>query len=94
MYGHILIATDGSTLAQTAVSHGLSLAKSVGAKVTALIVEIPMCLHRGCDRCPKPLHSMPSKSADMRRQTQVRKKLASSTFERCQGKFPDGNRGS
>jgi nucleotide-binding universal stress UspA family protein len=41
MYGHILIATDGSTLAQTAVSRGLSLAKSVGAKVTALIVETP-----------------------------------------------------
>jgi nucleotide-binding universal stress UspA family protein len=39
MYQHILIATDGSALAQTAVSHGLSLAKSVGAKVTALIVE-------------------------------------------------------
>jgi nucleotide-binding universal stress UspA family protein len=41
MYRHILIATDGSALAQTAVSHGLSLAKSLGAKVTALIVETP-----------------------------------------------------
>jgi nucleotide-binding universal stress UspA family protein len=41
MYRHILIATDGSALAQTAVTHGLSLAKSVGAKVTALIVETP-----------------------------------------------------
>jgi nucleotide-binding universal stress UspA family protein len=41
MYSHILIATDGSALAQTAVTHGLSLAKSVGAKVTALIVETP-----------------------------------------------------
>ena len=41
MYQHILIATDGSALAETAVSHGLSLAKSVGAKVTALIVETP-----------------------------------------------------
>jgi nucleotide-binding universal stress UspA family protein len=41
MYRHILIATDGSALAEKAVSHGLSLAKSVGAKVTALIVEAP-----------------------------------------------------
>ena len=41
MYRHVLIATDGSSLAEKAVSHGLSLAKSVGAKVTALIVEAP-----------------------------------------------------
>ena len=41
MYSNILIATDGSQLAEKAVSHGLSLAKSVGAKVTALIVEAP-----------------------------------------------------
>jgi nucleotide-binding universal stress UspA family protein len=41
MYRNILIATDGSALAEKAVSHGLSLAKSVGAKVTAVIVEAP-----------------------------------------------------
>lgn len=41
MYHNILIATDGSALAAKAVSHGLELAKSVGAKVTALIVEAP-----------------------------------------------------
>jgi nucleotide-binding universal stress UspA family protein len=41
MYRNILIATDGSTLAENAVTHGLSLAKSVGAKVTAVIVEAP-----------------------------------------------------
>jgi nucleotide-binding universal stress UspA family protein len=41
MYRHILIPTDGSALAEKAVSHGLSLAKSVGAKVTAIIVEAP-----------------------------------------------------
>ena len=41
MYKNILIATDGSALAEKAVSHGLTLAKSVGAKVTALIVEAP-----------------------------------------------------
>ena len=41
MYRNILIATDGSVLAEKAVSHGLQLAKSVGAKATALIVEAP-----------------------------------------------------
>src|SRR5438874_2688935 len=39
MYRHILIPTDGSELAGTAVRHGLALAKAVGAKVTALTVE-------------------------------------------------------
>lgn len=39
MYRHILIPTDGSALAQHAVTHGLALAKSVGAQVTALVVE-------------------------------------------------------
>ena len=39
MYRHILIPTDGSELARRAVQHGLSLAKAVGAKVTALTVE-------------------------------------------------------
>lgn len=32
MYKHILIATDGSEIAQRAVTHGLTLAKSVGAQ--------------------------------------------------------------
>ncbi len=39
MYRHILIPTDGSERAHKAVVHGLALAKSVGAKVTALTVE-------------------------------------------------------
>ena len=39
MYRHILIPTDGSELSRRAVQHGVSLAKSVGAKVTALTVE-------------------------------------------------------
>src|SRR6476469_2333028 len=41
MYRNILIATDESKLAEMAVLHGVSLAKSTGAKVTALIVEAP-----------------------------------------------------
>jgi nucleotide-binding universal stress UspA family protein len=39
VYQHILIPTDGSELAERAVTHGLSLAKFVGAKVTVIIVE-------------------------------------------------------
>ena len=39
MYRHILIPTDGSELAERAVTHGLSLAKFVGAKVTVVIAE-------------------------------------------------------
>jgi nucleotide-binding universal stress UspA family protein len=39
MYRHILIPKDGSELAERAVTHGLSLAKFVGAKVTVIIVE-------------------------------------------------------
>jgi len=39
MYRHILISTDGSELAERAVTHGLSLAKFVGAKVTMIIAE-------------------------------------------------------
>jgi nucleotide-binding universal stress UspA family protein len=45
MYRNILIATDGSALAQKAVTHGLMLAKSVGAKATALIVEAPFSVY-------------------------------------------------
>ena len=39
MYRHILIATDGSELADHAVTSGVSLAKSLGAKVSVIIVE-------------------------------------------------------
>jgi len=39
MYRHILIPTDGSELAHKAVTHGLLLAKAVGAKITVLTVE-------------------------------------------------------
>ena len=41
MFRHILIPTDGSELAERAVTNGLSLAKSVGAKVTVIVVEEP-----------------------------------------------------
>jgi nucleotide-binding universal stress UspA family protein len=41
MYQNILIATDGSELAGKGVAQGLSLAQAVGAKVTAVVVELP-----------------------------------------------------
>ncbi|MBR0740351.1 universal stress protein [Bradyrhizobium liaoningense] len=44
MYRHILIPTDGSQLAEHAVTSGLSLAKSLGAKVTVIIVEEPFSI--------------------------------------------------
>src|SRR5262245_35357969 len=42
MYRHLLIATDGSELSGEAVAQGLSLAKKLGAKVTAVVVTEPM----------------------------------------------------
>jgi nucleotide-binding universal stress UspA family protein len=41
MYKHILIATDGSELADKAVAQGLDLAKALGAKATAVTVTEP-----------------------------------------------------
>jgi nucleotide-binding universal stress UspA family protein len=38
MFKHVLIATDGSELAQKAVMHGLALAKALDARVTAVTV--------------------------------------------------------
>lgn len=41
MHKHILIATDGSALAQKGVVAGLDLARRFGAKVTAITVSEP-----------------------------------------------------
>lgn len=38
MHQHILIATDGSELAEQAVGHGVDLAKQLGSRVTVLTV--------------------------------------------------------
>lgn len=38
MYKHILIATDGSEVGQRAVDQGLTIAKAMGARVTAVKV--------------------------------------------------------
>ncbi|MGB3386794.1 MAG: universal stress protein [Pseudaminobacter sp.] len=42
MYKHILIATDGSELAQKGVEQGLALAARLGAKATVLSVTEPL----------------------------------------------------
>jgi nucleotide-binding universal stress UspA family protein len=41
MFKHLLIATDGSELAQKAVTEGLEMAKAVGAKITVINVTEP-----------------------------------------------------
>jgi nucleotide-binding universal stress UspA family protein len=45
VFRHILIATDGSDLAQKATTNGLALAKAVGASVTAVTVFIPFHMY-------------------------------------------------
>ncbi|HRD78280.1 MAG TPA: universal stress protein [Hyphomicrobiaceae bacterium] len=42
MYKHILIATDGSDLAQKAVGQGLSLARALDAKAIVVMVTEPL----------------------------------------------------
>jgi nucleotide-binding universal stress UspA family protein len=48
MYKHILIATDGSRLADKAVTAGLALAKEFRAKATAVTVSAPWAAARTC----------------------------------------------
>jgi nucleotide-binding universal stress UspA family protein len=47
MYRNILIATDGSVLAQKAIDHGLGIAKGLGAKVTVVTVTEMMSTQNG-----------------------------------------------
>ena len=42
MYKHILLPTDGSDLSKAAMNHGITLAKAIGARVTALVVSTPL----------------------------------------------------
>jgi nucleotide-binding universal stress UspA family protein len=41
MYQHLLIATDGSELANKAIEHGIALAKALGSKITIVTVTEP-----------------------------------------------------
>jgi nucleotide-binding universal stress UspA family protein len=54
VYKHILISTDGSEVAQKGVDHGLSLARSVGAKVALVMVTERFPVHAGPDWIPGP----------------------------------------
>ena len=54
MYKHILISTDGSEVARKGVDHGLSLAKSVGAKVTIVMVTERFPMYGGSEWIPGP----------------------------------------
>lgn len=47
MYDRILIATDGSELAQKGVDHGLSLAKQLGSKVIVVMATEPFPIDAG-----------------------------------------------
>lgn len=42
MYKHILLPTDGSELSKAAMKHGVALAKTIGARVTTLVVSTPL----------------------------------------------------
>ena len=41
MFNHVLIATDGSTLSEEAARKAIALAKSLGARVTAMTASLP-----------------------------------------------------
>jgi nucleotide-binding universal stress UspA family protein len=57
MYRHLLIATDGSELSVEAVVQGLSLAKTLGAKVTAVVVTEPPALMVGGEAHPQAIEA-------------------------------------
>jgi nucleotide-binding universal stress UspA family protein len=78
MYRHILIATDGSALADKAVGHGLGLAQALGARVTALVVEVPFSIHD----LPDSLRQAPEALA---RHAEIGRKHAAQVLERVAG---------
>lgn len=61
MYRHLLIATDGSELAQKAVTQGLALAKELKATVTAVTVTEPlMSMYAGEGAIALPIEDLES----------------------------------
>ena len=59
MYRHLLIATDGSELAQKAVVEGLALAKELEATVTAVTVTEPiMSMYAGEGAIALPIEDL------------------------------------
>src|SRR4029453_13445969 len=57
MYRHILIPTDGSELAERGVTNGLALAKSLGAKVSVIVVTEPFDRFRFTEMTGRPEES-------------------------------------
>jgi nucleotide-binding universal stress UspA family protein len=55
MYKRILLAVDGSELAQHAAEHGIALAKQLGAKVVALYASPPFTAPLGFEFIPAQL---------------------------------------
>ena len=49
MYRHLLVATDGSELAQNALEQGVALAKALDAKVTIVTVTEPWHVYSAGD---------------------------------------------
>jgi nucleotide-binding universal stress UspA family protein len=47
MYDNILLSTDGSDVARSGVKHGITLAKSLNAKVTVITVTEPLDIDYG-----------------------------------------------
>ena len=47
MYTHILLSTDGSSVAQKGVEHGMALAKALNAKATVMTVTEPLPIDYG-----------------------------------------------
>lgn len=45
MYRNILIPTDGVRTCDSAIPHGVELAKAIGAKVTALHITLKLSPH-------------------------------------------------
>ena len=74
MYRNILLATDGSDLAERAVVHGLELAKALGAKVTIVTVT---------DMIPTGPYSPIPWPSDIARYEALAQKSASKILERA-----------
>ena len=55
MYKRILLAVDGSELAQHAAEHGIGLAKNLGASVVALYASPPFAAPTGFEFVPVPM---------------------------------------
>lgn len=55
MYKHILLPTDGSALSREAARSGVTLAKSLGARVTELYVIVESEVAAGTEKAARPV---------------------------------------